>query len=107
MERLKKLKARIGELCDDALLTTLLENAEDTVLDIIGRDTLPPRLDSVVVELALIAYNRQGAEGEASRSEGGFSVALLDDLPAVMQRRLRNYPRKVRVMRDADDETPS
>lgn len=105
LNMLAKLKALVGEPSDDVLLSYLLENAEDTVLDIIGRDALPPRLESVVVQLALIAYNRQGAEGETSRSEGGFSASFLDDLPADMRWRLLNYPRKVRVIRDADDET--
>ncbi len=107
MEPLKKLKTRLGIDRDDDLLQVLLDDATDMVLDIIGRDTLPARLDSVAVQLAVIAYNRQGSEGEASRAEGGMSASFLDDLPADMQRRIRHYPRKVRVIRDADDETPS
>ena len=103
MERLKKLKLKPGVIGNDEFLKSLLQDAEDTVLDMIGRDVLPQRLESVVVELALIAYNRQGTEGETSRSEGGMSASFLNDLPPYMQRRLLNYPRKVRVMRDADD----
>lgn len=100
---LDKLKTRLSVTGEDALLQALLDDANDTVLDIIGRDQLPPRLESVVVELALIAYNRQGTEGEASRTEGGMSAAYLNDLPPYMYKRLVNYPRKARVIRDADD----
>lgn len=105
MERLDMLRRMTGDdAADTGLLEILLSNAEDTVLDIIGRDSVPSRLESAVVQLALIAYNRQGAEGEASRSEGGMSASFLDDLPADMKRRLLNYPRKARVIRDEDDE---
>lgn len=105
MERLDMLRRMTGDdTADTGLLEILLSNAEDTVLDIIGRDSVPPRLESAVVQLALIAYNRQGAEGESSRSEGGMSASFLDDLPADMRRRLLNYPRKARVIRDEDDE---
>lgn len=101
MTELEALAARLPELKDEGKMERLLSDAIDTVLDIIGRDAVPERLRSVVVELAVIAYNREGTEGEASRSEGGLSAAYIDGLPAVLKRRLLNYPRKVRVMRDA------
>ena len=46
-----------------------LSDAADAVCDYIGRDTVPERLASVQVQLAVIAYNKRGAEGESSRSE--------------------------------------
>lgn len=76
---------------------------EDTILDVIGRDELPARLVSVQTELAVIAYNRQGAEGETARSEGGISRSFVSDLPPDLQKRLQNYPRKVGVIRANDD----
>lgn len=104
MTALEKLKIRLG-IGDDKQnerLTLLLSEAEDTILDLIGRDALPNRLISVQTELALIAYNAQGAEGESSRSEGGISRSFIDGLPAEMKDRLKNYPRKVGVIRGAD-----
>lgn len=86
---------------DSAFIDESLSGATDAVLDMIGRDELPARLDSVVVELALIYYNKRGAEGESSRSEGGISRSF-DDLPPDMQARLKNYPRKVGVIRASD-----
>lgn len=105
MTALEMLKTRLGiaDESKDNLLTVLLSSAEDTVLDLIGREVLPARLMSIKVELALIAYNEQGAEGENSRSEGGISRSFVDGLPKEMQERLKNYPRKVRVIRSANN----
>ena len=101
MTALETLKIRLGisDEKQDGLLAVLLDSAEDTILDVIGRDELPARLVSVQTELAVISYNRQGAEGETARSEGGISRSFISDL----QKRLQNYPRKVGVIRANDD----
>lgn len=105
MTALETLKIRLGisDEKQDGLLAVLLDSAEDTILDVIGRDEMPARLVSVQTELAVIAYNRQGAEGETARSEGGISRSFVSDLPSDMQKRLQNYPRKVGVIRANDD----
>lgn len=105
MTALETLKIRLGisDEKQDGLLAVLLDSAEDTILDVIGRDEMPARLISVQTELAIIAYNRQGAEGETARSEGGISRSFVSDLPPGMQKRLQNYPRKVGVIRANDD----
>lgn len=105
MTALETLKIRLGisDEKQDGLLTVLLDSAEDTILDVIGREKLPSRLVSVQTELAVIAYNRQGAEGETARSEGGISRSFVSDLPSDLQKRLQNYPRKVGVIRANDD----
>lgn len=95
---LEILRGMIGEPAPAPLLKSLLETAEDTILDYIGRDELPPRLQSVVIQYAVILFNQMGAEGEASRSQGGVSQTFLNDLPPAMLRRLKQYPRKVRVI---------
>lgn len=105
MTALETLKIRLGisDEKKDGLLAVLLGSAEDTILDVIGREELPARLVSVQTELAVIAYNRQGAEGETARSEGGISRSFVPELPPDMQKRLQNYPRKVGVIRANDD----
>jgi len=82
----------------------LLEAAKDCILDEIGRDTLPERLVSAQVQLAVIIFNRQGAEGESSRSEGGISRSFIDGLPDEIRSRLKNYPRKVGVIRETYEQ---
>lgn len=80
---------------DEGRLGVLLLQAENTILDIIGRDELPERLTDVQAALALIYYNRAGTEGENRRTEGEVSMSFIDGLPDEMKRRLKNYPRKV------------
>lgn len=105
MEALEMLKIRLGisDEARDGLLFLLLSEAQDAILDIIGREELPARLISVQVELAVIAYNKQGAEGESARSEGGISRSFIDGLPDDLKQRLKNYPRKVGFIRAADE----
>lgn len=98
-----KLLAGITDDSQDGLITALLSDAEDSVRDYIGRDEVPARLISVQVQLAVIAYNKRGAEGESSRSEGGISQSF-DGLPPELLARLKNYPRKAGVLYTADSE---
>lgn len=79
---------------DTACVEQIISDKTDQVLDYIGRDTLPERLNSVVVELALFSYNKRGAEGEDARTEGGISRSF-DDLPPDLRKRLENYPRRI------------
>lgn len=104
MTALERLKSRLGiaDESENGNLALLLDEAEETILDLIGRDRLPIRLVSVQVELAVILYNRQGAEGETSRSEGGIARTFLDGLPDELRERLKSYPRKVKVIKSAD-----
>lgn len=97
--------SRFGETIQEGregYINSLLCEAEDKVLDITGRSEVPVQLDSLVVKLAVIAYNKTGSEGESSRSEGGISRAF-DDLPEDDKARLINYPRKVGVIHAADE----
>lgn len=98
-----KLLAGITDDSQDGLITALLSDAEDSVRDYIGREEVPARLISVQIQLAVIAYNKRGAEGESSRSEGGISQSF-DGLPPELLARLKNYPRKAGVLYTADSE---
>jgi len=73
----------------------LLDNAENMLLDYIGRDSLPERLADMQIRLALEMYNRLGNEGETKRTENDISVSFSDLITDDMKLRLRNYPRKV------------
>lgn len=98
-----KLLAGITDDTQDGLISAMLSDAEDSVRDYIGREEVPARLISVQVQLAVIAYNKRGAEGESSRSEGGISQSF-DGLPPELMARLKNYPRKAGVLYTADTE---
>lgn len=79
MNSIEKLKVLTGE-SDGTLLQTLLEDAEEFVLAYTNRTTLPTTLNKTVRDLAVIAYNRIGTEGETSRSESGESYSF-DNAP--------------------------
>lgn len=84
--------------CSEETAEVCLQMAQDKVLDYIGRESLPKGAESIVVQLAVIYYNRLGNEGENSRSEGGISQTFNTDIPMDIQRQLWNYPRKVGVI---------
>lgn len=61
---------------DQLLLETLLDDAEEFVLSYTNRTKMPAQLWKAVRDLAIIALNRRGTEGETSRSEGGESYSF-------------------------------
>lgn len=77
MTEIEKLKKLTGE-SDEELLSLLLNDAEEFVLAQTNRTRLIPQLQKTVRDLAVIAYNRRGTEGENSRSEGGESYSFND-----------------------------
>lgn len=75
MTDLEKLKKLTGE-SDSELLSLLLGDAKEFILSYTNRTELPPALQKTVRDLAVIALNRMGTEGESSRSEGGESYSF-------------------------------
>ena len=94
MTEAEKIKLLTGE-SDAALLSFLLEDAESFVLGYTNRTKLIPPLEKPVRDLAVIALNRIGKEGENSRSEGGESYNF-DGAPKHIYDVLNRY-RLVRV----------
>lgn len=97
MKRIDSLRVLLppDDRSSDIKLGMLLDNAENTLLDYIGRDSLPERLADMQIRLALEMYNRLGNEGETKRTENDISVSFSDLITDDMKLRLRNYPRKV------------
>lgn len=91
----------------DIKLGILLDRAGNMLLDYLGRDTLPERLNDMVVQLAIIMYNRLGNEGEEKRDENDISVSFSELVTDDMKQRLKNYPRKVGTINAENSETPS
>ena len=87
---LEKLKRRIPDATDDALLRNLLSDAERYILAYTGREELPEALEGLVIELAAILYNRLGMEGETAHSEGGVSWSA-ELLPEHLRRVMNPY----------------
>ena len=94
VSNLEKLKLPTGE-SDEALLSLLLEEAEEQILAYTGRTAMIPALEKTARDLAVIAYNRRGTEGESSRSGGGESYSF-DSAPKAIYDVLDRY-RLVRI----------
>lgn len=75
MTEIEKLKRLTGER-DELLLQILLDDAEQFVLSYTGRTRIVTGLEKAVRDLAVIALNRMGTEGESGRSEGGESYSF-------------------------------
>nr|DAV56157.1 MAG TPA: Head Tail Connector Protein [Caudoviricetes sp.] len=89
MTDIEKLKKLTGE-SDDILLSLLLEEATAFVLSYTGRTKIVTGLEKAVRDLAVIALNRIGTEGEASRSGGGESYSF-DNAPKHIYDTLDRY----------------
>ena len=75
-----KLLLGISDTTEDSLLLVLLDKAQKVVtrrLFPMGNPdyTLLDDYDDKIIDIAVYLYNRQGGEGEMSRSENGISVS--------------------------------
>ena len=89
MTELEKLKKLTGEK-DEELLQILMEDATAWVLAYTNRTRLASGLDKTVRDLAVIALNRMGTEGEAARTGSGESYTF-DDAPKQVYDVLNRY----------------
>lgn len=87
---LKELKKLTGE-SDDEILSSLLLRAKNIILTEANRQKLTPALERLLPELVLELLNRQGSEGERSRSEGGVSVSYVDGISPHLLVSIRNH----------------
>lgn len=94
MSELEKLKKQTGE-SDEELLSLLLEDAETFVLSYTNRSRMIPELKRTVRDLAIIALNRIGTEGESGRSEAGENYQF-QEAPKHIYDNLNRY-RLIRV----------
>ena len=70
---LAKLKRRLPDAADDALLTDLLSEAGAFIRAYTRRCEVPEDLEDAQIRIAAILFNRMGMEGENAHSEGGVS----------------------------------
>lgn len=96
LTQLDKLKLQLGIIDEehDPLLNLLLSNASDYILSYCNRIELPVALNQIQLQIAIIYYNRLGAEGEQGRSEGGIArtiYVLGDDFPKSIKTQLVQY----------------
>lgn len=78
MTQLERLKVRIPEEPDDAILEEMLESAKNIILGLrypYGEwpTEVEPRYKDLQIRMAEDMYNRIGASGQVSHSENGVS----------------------------------
>ena len=89
MTELEKL-IKLTDETDEDLLKLLLEDAEEFVLSYTNRSEMTEKLRKPVRDLAVIAYNRMGTEGESGRSGAGESYTF-DNTPKQIYDVLNRY----------------
>lgn len=76
---------------NEAKAKNLIEDAVIMVLDYTSRDEMVDAMLLYARQLAIIAFNREGNEGESSRSEGGVSQSFIEDIPQSIKHSLNRY----------------
>lgn len=89
MTAYERLRAKLPDLKEEKLEALYLD-AEGMVLAYTGRQAVPRVLETAVVQLAVVMYNREGTEGETAHSEGGVSRTM-EGIPAEIERQIRPY----------------
>lgn len=89
MTDIEKLKKLTGE-SDEELLSLLRDEAEAFVLSYTNRTKLVSGLDKAVRDLAVIALNRMGTEGESGRSGAGETYSF-DNAPKQVYDLMNRY----------------
>lgn len=74
-------------------IKALLEDAIILILDYTARtvEQLNDNLYYYARQLVVIAWNQEGSEGDAARSEGGVSHTLITDIPDKLKSGLNNH----------------
>ena len=89
IREIEKIEKLTGET-DDELIRILLEDAESFVLGYTNRTVMIEPLYRPAREMAVIALNRMGTEGESKRSGAGESYEF-EDIPKKVSNVLNLY----------------
>lgn len=94
---LLKLKLLLGIAGNekDSLLQVLIDLVIQYFLDYCNRDNIPESANAVIIQMAIIQYNRLGTQGLASQGYSGVSESYLTDYPEDILKQLNRY-RKIK-----------
>ena len=87
---LARLKRRLPDAKDEALLSELLEAAGEMIRAYTGRDAVPEALRGAQIEVTAMLYNRMGMEGETAHAEGSVSRSC-ESLPEWVRAQLNPW----------------
>lgn len=92
MSATDKLKAYIPEI-QNATAAAIIEDTEQAFKELCNVEAIPDEASSLIVEMAVMRYNRLGSEGLASQGYSGASESFINGLPDDLLRRLGKYRR--------------
>lgn len=104
-----KFKTLTGET-DKEKVSLFLSLAEEKILEVTNRDTLPDVLVSSQLDLAVALYNRNGDEGESSHNEGGVNrsyISVDEILKNAKNYRISPLTQRYRNAKKKDEEVQS
>lgn len=84
-------KFGIDEEQERLILSDDLADCLAEALDYCNRDDLEGNMVSSVKDLYIVKRNREGSEGEISRSEGGVSRSYEEGIPEAIRTKLNRY----------------
>ena len=87
---LGRLRLRLPDADNDALLNELLDSAGEMILAYTGRSRVPKALCGAQIEIAVLLYNRMGMEGESDHAEGSVRRSV-ESIPDQVRAQLNPY----------------
>ncbi|CAM2361095.1 phage head-tail connector protein [Listeria seeligeri] len=88
LRRLPDFEASGG---DTLLLDDIIEEACEDTLSETNQTEISSSMESIVIDIAVIKYNRVGTEGLASDSQGGVSNSYLNEYPESLKRKIAKH----------------
>lgn len=86
-----KLLLGIKDNSKDELINELINICATPILNYIGEDDIPLRLNSCLIEFVIVRYNRLNSEGYASESIDGASISFNDNYFETIKSQLDDY----------------
>lgn len=96
---LQQIKVLLGitDNSKDTLLTLLIHQAEDEVINYTHNAEAVPFVESTIVQMVVFKFNRLRTEGLDSENYSGVSYSYSSDYPQSILRQLNAY-RKLRTL---------
>jgi len=96
LETLKLLLDIVG-FEQDAKLTAIINLCATAAAEHCNRDNMPLEADGLLVQMAIVKFNKLGKEGAAAQSFNGVSESFIDGYPKEIYDSLAKY-KKVKLI---------
>ena len=95
LQKLKLILNRGAEA--EAQLQVILDLVIQEFLDYTNQEEIPAGAEAVIIQMAIISYNRLGSEGLSSQGYSGVSESYLNEYPENIRKQLNRY-RKLKTL---------